>query len=57
MAILTENLIGYNARDMSFGSFDAGESLAEAFSEEMLAWYEDSKEVKKPHPSKAATLV
>ena len=36
--------------DNSF-SFDAGESLAEAFSEEMLAWYEDQD------PNKAATLV
>ncbi|XP_013384696.1 FERM domain-containing protein 4A isoform X2 [Lingula anatina] len=35
------------SRDASF-TFDAGESLAEAFSEEMLAWYEDQDNTIKP---------
>lgn len=37
------------SRDNSF-TLNAGESLAEAFSEEMLAWYEDQESSKK-HPT------
>lgn len=42
--------------DVSFGSFYAGDGVAEAFGEEMLAWYEQNEQLSQS-PDGPSTLV